>query len=131
MRHALTARFVIIALVVAVVAGGLFAVFANLGDDPERTEEILALEGDFDTGRDLYVDTPGLACASCHAVPAEGIESDNGGPPLHAVDTDARTTIASLVEGTVGAHDAQEYEQLLSDQEIAHIATWVEQVMEE
>ena len=111
----------------AIAALGVAAlVWACNGED--RTTAILGLEGDIDTGRELYVDTPNRACASCHAVPAQGIQSDNGGPPLTAVDTDARTTIASIVEGTVGAHDAQDYTNVLTDQQIADIAAWVEAV---
>ena len=96
----------------------------------DRTDEILGLEGDVEQGRELYMENPARSCAACHAVPALGIESENGGPPLDAVDTDARTTIASIVEGTVGAHDSQGYADVLTDQQIADIAAWVEDVGE-
>ena len=128
MRHALTARFVIIVLAVTLLMAALFAVIANLDPAMERTDELLGLEGDVEQGRELYMDNAARSCAACHAVPALGIESENGGPPLDAVDTDARTTIASIVEGTVGAHDAQDYADVLTDQQIADIAAWVEDV---
>ena len=97
----------------------------------DRTDEVLGLEGDVEQGRALYMDNAAQSCAACHAVPALGIESDNGGPPLTAIDTDARTTIASIVEGTVGVHDAQNYTDVLTDQQIADIAAWVEDVGDE
>ena len=99
-------------------------------NDVDRTDEILGLEADVENGRALYLDNEARACVACHAVPAEGLEADNGGPPLTAVDTDARTTIASIVEGTVGAHDSQGYADVLTDQQIADIAAWVEDVGE-
>lgn len=67
---------------IAVVATVLLLGACN---DVDRTDEILGLDPDVDNGRDLYVDTPNRACAGCHAVPAFGIESDNGEPPGSAL----------------------------------------------
>jgi cytochrome c6 len=128
MRHALTTRFVVIAAVVALLAGALFAVLANVpGGGPDRTEVILGLEADIANGPALYNEITQPACAACHTLADAGAESDRASS-LDALRPSARATIDSLLRGTVRAHDAQGYEHVLSNQEMADLAAYIEQV---
>jgi mono/diheme cytochrome c family protein len=129
MRHALTTRYVVIATIVLVVASGLFALFANIGGPgtEDRTEVILGLEPRVEEGRDIYTDVTRPACASCHSLADAGVDT-SGGPSLDDLAPDAEATIRSIVGGTVPAHDDEDYEHSLSNQQIADLAAYVEQV---
>jgi mono/diheme cytochrome c family protein len=132
MRHALTTRFVIVVtalLVLVVIAwAGLARIAAeDLGED--RVDEILAVDPSIDDGRELFVDTPGRACASCHSLAAAAIDAD-GGPPIDALEPTARTTIESLVSGTVPVHDEEGYGTILSHQQIADLAAYLEDAVD-
>jgi mono/diheme cytochrome c family protein len=123
MRHQLTTRFVIVlsaVLVVAAVAWAGLARTVGSADDADRTETVLGLTGDVDRGRELFLDTPGRACASCHSFAALGVDAD-GGPPIESLDPTRQETIASLLAGTVPAHDEYEYGQVLSHQQVADL----------
>jgi mono/diheme cytochrome c family protein len=123
MRHQLTTRFAIVlsaVLVVAAVAWAGLARTVGTVDGEDRTETVLGLAGDVDRGRELFLDTPGRACASCHSFDALGVEAD-GGPPIESLDPTRQETIASLLAGTVPAHDEYDYEHVLSDQQIADL----------
>lgn len=129
MRHQLTNRFVIVltaVLLVAVVAWAGLAQTATTPDSQDRTETALSLTGDVDRGRDLFVDTPGRACASCHSFGRLDVDAD-GGPPIEALELTPRDTIASLVEGTVPVHDEHDYEHLLSNQQLADLAALLQE----
>lgn len=123
MRHQLTTRFVVVMtalFVVALVAWAGLARTVSTVDGDDRTETVLGLTGDVDRGRELFLDTPGRACASCHSFDALGVDAD-GGPPIGTLDSTQRETIASLLEGTVPAHDDHDYGHVLSDQQIADL----------
>ncbi len=49
-------------------------------------------------------------------------------PSLDALRPSARLTIDSLVAGTVRAHDAQGYEHHLTNQQMADLAAYIEEV---
>lgn len=128
MRHALTTRFVLIVAAVAVLAAVLFAILANLPTDvTARTDVILELEADVANGPALYNEITQPSCASCHTLSDAGAESDRASS-LDSLRPSARITIDSLVGGTVRAHDAQSYEHDLTNQEIADLAVYIEQV---
>ncbi len=130
MRHQLTTRFVVVMTAVLVVSAvawaGLARTVATV-DGEHRTEAVLGLTGEVDRGRELFLDTPGRACASCHSFEALGVVAD-GGPPIEALDPTERETIASLLEGTVPAHDDYDYGHVLSNQEIADLAALLRDV---
>lgn len=132
MRHALTTRFVIVVtallLLVVIAWAGLARIAAeDVGE--VRVDEILAVDPSIDDGRDLFVDTPGQACASCHSLAAASIDADDG-PPIDELEPAARTTIESLVSGTVPVHDEQGYGTILSNQQIADLAAYLEDAVD-
>lgn len=129
MRHQLTTRFAIVlsaVLVVAAVAWAGLAGTVGTIDDEDRTEAVLGLAGDVDRGRELFLDTPGRACASCHSFDALGVEAD-GGPPIGSLDSTRQETIASLIAGTVPAHDDYDYGHVLSNQQVADLAALLDE----
>lgn len=133
MRHYLTTRFVVVLAVLLVAAALLWAALARTVVDPARearTETILELTGDVDRGRELYIDTPGRACASCHSFDALDVSVD-GGPPIEALRPTEWETVASLVEGTVSAHEEYEYEHRLSNQQVADLAALLSEAVEQ
>jgi len=128
MRHTLTTRFVVVAASVAVLAAVLFAVLANLpADVAARTDVVLALEPDVANGPALYSEFTQPTCATCHTLANAGAQSDRASS-LDALRPPARVTIESLVGGTIRAHDAQRYEHNLTNQQIADLASYIEQV---
>lgn len=128
MRHTLTARFVLVAVGVAVLAAALFAVLANLPTDvTSRTDVILALDPDVAKGRALWNEFTQPTCATCHTLKDAGAGSDRASS-LDALRPSARETIESLVGRTIRAHDAQRYEHNLTNQQMANLAAYIEQV---
>ena len=128
MRHTLTARFVFVVAGVAVLAAVLFAIVANLPSDaPARTDVILALEPDVANGPALYGELTRPTCASCHTLQDAAAEADRASS-LDVLRPSARETIESLVEGTIRTHDAQGYAHNLTNQQMADLAAYIEQV---
>jgi cytochrome c6 len=128
MRHTLTTRFVLVAVAVAVLAAVLFAVLANLtSDPPSRADAILALQPDVANGPWLYSEYTQPTCASCHTLADAGAESERASS-LDTLRPSARMTVESLVGGTIRAHDAQNYVDNLTNQQMADLAAYIEQV---
>lgn len=128
MRHALTARFVLVVAAVTVLAAALFAVVANAPTEtPDRADVILSLDADVGNGPALYNDLSRPTCASCHTLRDAGAQSDRASS-LDTLRPSARVTIQSLVAGTVRAHDAQGYEHALTNQQLADLAAYIEEV---
>jgi mono/diheme cytochrome c family protein len=132
MRHQLATRFVVVLTVVLALAVVLWAALARTATAPaaapsaaDRTSSVLELDGDVDRGRDIFLDTPGRACASCHSFERLDVDAD-GGPPIEALEVSPRDTVASLLEGTVPTHDDERYEHLLSNQQIADLVALLE-----
>ncbi len=128
MRHTLTARFVLVAGVIALLAAAVFAVIANQEDGGvSRTEVVLGLDPEVANGRDVYNTIAQPSCASCHTLQDAGAESDRASS-LDVLVPSARDTIDSLLAGTVRAHDAQGYEHHLTNQQMADLAAYIEAV---
>jgi mono/diheme cytochrome c family protein len=128
MRHQLATRFVVVLTVVLALAVVLWAALARTAAAPtaeDRTASVLELDGDVERGRDIFLDTPGRACASCHSFERLDVETD-GGPPIEALEVTPRETVASLLAGTVPVHDDEGYEHLLSNQQLADLAALLE-----
>jgi cytochrome c6 len=128
-RHEMTTRFALVVTAVLLLAALAWVGLAGTLNDAEptaRSDRILALEPRTEEGRDLFTDTPGRACASCHSLAAAGVETDDG-PSLDDLEATAATTVASLVEGTVPVHDDEDYGNLLSNQQIADLAAYLEE----
>jgi mono/diheme cytochrome c family protein len=128
MRHQLAIRFVVVLTVVLALAVVLWAALARTAAAPtaeDRTASVLELDGDVERGRDIFLDTPGRACASCHSFERLDVATD-GGPPIEALEVTPRETVASLLAGTVPVHDDEGYEHLLSNQQLADLAALLE-----
>jgi len=128
MRHLLTRQFVLAASAVALFAVVFFAVWSNLVDrEVDREAAILGLDVDLENGRLVYMEISQPACAACHSLSHAGAVSDRASD-LDVMRPDARITVQSLIAGTVRAHDAQGYAEVLTDQEIADVSRYIEEV---
>lgn len=90
----------------------------------QRLEEIEALDGEIDAGREVFTATAEPPCASCHALQDADAEGGDA-PDLDALAPSQERVAWSLVSGEVGAHAAQDYDEVLSDQEVADVAAYV------
>jgi cytochrome c6 len=128
MRHALTRKFVMAATAVAVFAAIVFAVWVNVANgERDRTDVILGLDPDIGNGRAVYNEIARPACAACHSLVDAGAVSDRASD-LDVLRPSARVTVESIVAGTIRAHDAQDYADELTDQQIADVAHYIEEV---
>jgi cytochrome c6 len=127
MRHVFTTRAVIAMAVILVVAAAAFALLAREdATDEDPLERILALEIDLESGRAVYTEIAQPTCASCHSLADAGAVSDRASD-LDVMAPTAEQTILSIIAGTIGAHEAQDYRTELSDQQIADVAAYVEE----
>jgi mono/diheme cytochrome c family protein len=115
------------ATAVAVFAAIFFAVWVNLANgERDRADVILGLDPDLGNGRAVYNEQSRPACATCHSLVDAGAISDRASD-LDVLQPSARVTVESIVSGTVRAHDAQDYAEELTDQQIADVAYYVEE----
>ncbi|MFU8840090.1 MAG: c-type cytochrome [Nitriliruptoraceae bacterium] len=124
MRHHLIDRLVVIISASLVAASLVFALAAN-STGSNRVDEVLGLDPDLDRGRELYI-TFEPSCASCHSF------RDAGASSIIASDLDelqpsARVSAQSLLGGGIAGHDRENYEHILSNQDIADVVRYIEE----
>lgn len=127
MRHHLSLRFVVIVTVLLAAAVLVWVVLAQTVVDPvgeARSDAVLELTGDAQRGEQLYTDAPRRPCASCHSFEVLGVSAE-GGPPIEALQPTEREVVVSLLEGNVPAHEDYDYEDQLSNQQVADLAALI------
>jgi cytochrome c6 len=90
----------------------------------QRLDDIGALDGDVDAGREVFTGLADPSCASCHALRDADAEGGDA-PDLDAVGPTEEQVAWSLVSGEVGAHAAQDFDEVLTDQQVADVAAYV------
>lgn len=126
MRHLYTQRLAYAVTVVCLTAAVVFAAVASRSEPGtgDRIEQVLALDADPDRGESVYTDVADPSCASCHTLAAVDADSDQASN-LDQLQPDERRVVVSLVTDGIGAHAAQSYRSMLSDQQIADVAALV------
>lgn len=125
MRQNLIDRLVVIMSALLVGSSLVFALAANASGGG-RVDAVLGLDADLDNGRELYIEFE-PSCASCHSLrdadATSVIASD-----LDELQPSARVSVQSLLGGGIAGHDRENYEHILSNQQIADIVRYIEQV---
>lgn len=126
MRHQLTQRLATSVGGLLIAAAVVFALLANAAGD-DRLERVLALDGDVAHGRALYDELATPTCAECHSLADVGAESRIASD-LDEFQPTARETAASLLSEAIAGHDRYDYHDTLSNQDLADLAEYLEQV---
>jgi cytochrome c6 len=125
-RHLYTQRLAYFVTAVTLTAAVVFGAVASRTEPAagNRVDQVLALDADPGAGAEVYTTAADPSCGACHSLAAAGAESDRA-PDLDAIRPDARRVVVSLVTDGIGAHAAQGYRSMLSDQQVSDVAAFV------
>lgn len=126
MRHLYTQRLAYAVAAVCLVAAVAFAAVASRSQPTtgDRVAQVLELEADPEAGAVVYTEQADPSCGSCHSLAAADAVSDRAAD-LDRVRPDERRVVVTLVTDAIGAHAAQGYRAMLSDQQVADVAAFV------
>jgi mono/diheme cytochrome c family protein len=125
-RHLYTQRLAYLMTAVTLTAAVVFGAIASRTEPAggDRIDQVLELEADPDAGLEIYTTVATPTCGSCHSMAAADAVSDRASD-LDQTRPDDRRVVVSLVTDGIGAHAAQGYRSMLSDQQVADVAAFV------
>ncbi|CAN5372720.1 hypothetical protein BH23ACT3_BH23ACT3_15320 [soil metagenome] len=126
MRHLYTQRLAYLVTAVTLTAAVVFGAIASRTEPAasDRVDQVLDLDARPDAGFEIYTAVAAPTCGSCHSMVAADAVSDRASD-LDSTRPDARRVVVALVTDGIGAHAAQGYRSMLSDQEVADVAAFV------
>jgi cytochrome c6 len=125
-RHLYTQRLAYFVTAVTLTAAVVFGAVASRTEPAtgDRVDEVLELDADVEAGSEVFSTVADPSCGACHSMAAADAESDRASD-LDTMRPDARRVVVSLVTDGIGAHAAQGYRSMLSDQQVADVAAFV------